>query len=207
VKEAAARGFRFALLTIALVACDLSPRPDAAGRYRQWLASGHGDEVTSYTTYLREAGLGDVIAVPDLLRSGRRWRRCRAEEFSVPPRIQWSAMKPTLRLVAELRSAGLLKGARVASVWRSREFNDSEGGSARSRHLENNALDFDVSGGIDMAGLCAYWHRHGSANRFGLGFYSPTAIHVDTSGFRTWGHDHHRGTSLCERLPAGTTSH
>jgi uncharacterized protein YcbK (DUF882 family) len=108
-------------------------------------------------------------------------------------------MTPTLQLVAELRATGVLSGERVASAWRSRELNDCEGGSSRSRHLENNALDFDVAGGADVVALCGFWRRHGVRHRFGLGFYSPTAIHVDTSGFRTWGHDRHRGTSLCER--------
>ena len=54
-----------------------------------------------------------------------------------------------------------------------------------------------VQGRIDVRRLCAYWRTRGAARKFGLGFYSPTEIHVDTSGFRTWGEDYHRGSSLC----------
>jgi hypothetical protein len=195
----AARVFRLVVVASVVAGCDLHPGPDSAQRYQQWLKSGHEAQVATYTAYLRDQGLEGIVPIPDLLRSGRRWRRCQAEEFSLPPHAQWSAMTPTLELVAELRAAGVLRGARVASAWRSREFNDCEGGSPRSRHLENSALDFDVIGGADVMVLCRYWRTQGAARRFGLGFYSPTAIHVDTSGFRTWGRDHHRGTSLCER--------
>ncbi|WP_460734908.1 D-Ala-D-Ala carboxypeptidase family metallohydrolase [Lysobacter tyrosinilyticus] len=106
-------------------------------------------------------------------------------------------MKPTLQLVADLRATGILKDVVVASAWRSPSFNRCEGGSSASRHLTNNALDFDIRGTLDVIGLCAYWRTHGAARKFGLGFYSPTEIHVDTSGFRTWGYDYHRATSLC----------
>lgn len=109
-------------------------------------------------------------------------------------------MKPTLKLTAELKAAGILTTAKVASAWRSATFNQCEGGSPGSRHLANNALDFDIAGqGIDVRVLCRYWRKHGAASRFGLGFYSPGKIHVDTSGFRTWGSNHHRDTSLCAR--------
>ena len=199
----AARLFGLAVLAGLVAGCDLHPGPDSTQRYRQWLKSGHEQQAAAYTAHLRDEGVDAVLPLPDLLRSGRRWRKCQAEEFSLPPRAQWRAMTPTLKLVAELRAAGVLKDARVASAWRHRDLNDCEGGSSRSRHLENNALDFDVVAGADVTALCEFWRRRGAAHRFGLGFYSPTAIHVDTSGFRTWGHDHHRGTSLCERdVPA-----
>lgn len=194
--QPATRVFRLAVLVVTVAACDF--HPGAAHRYRQWLDSGHDPQVAAYEAYLHSEGLRGLLAMPDLLRSGRRWRQCHAEEFAVPPRSQWNAIKPTLKLVAELQAAGMLDGAGVASAWRSSEFNDCEGGSLRSRHLGNNALDFDIAGGTDVAALCSYWRLHGTTKRFGLGFYSPTAIHVDTSGFRTWGRDHHRRTSLCE---------
>ena len=60
------------------------------------------------------------------------------------------------------------------------------------------AIDFDLPASADaVPRLCAFWRTHGPALKLGLGFYSPTTIHVDTAGFRTWGSDHHRATSLC----------
>jgi hypothetical protein len=131
----AARLIRLALLAGLVAGCDLHPGLESTQRYQQWLKSGHEAQVAGYTAHLRDEGVDAVLPIPDLLRSGRRWRRCQAEEFSLPPRAQWSRMTPTLKLVAELRAAGVLKDARVASAWRSGEFNNCEGGSSRSRHL------------------------------------------------------------------------
>lgn len=186
------------VLCLGIAACSES---DPALRYQRWLEMGHQREVEEYTRYLRTEHLDEVAPIAGLLRSGRRWRYCRTDEFAVPPRESWAAMKPTLALVTELRAAGILGDVQIASAWRSPAFNKCEGGSTRSRHLDNNALDFDVAGHVDVARLCDYWRKHGAARRFGLGFYSPGEIHVDTTGFRTWGHDYHRGTSLCENTP------
>jgi hypothetical protein len=185
-----------ALPCLFAAACS-SPAPDPASRYERWLQAGHRHEVAAYVAHLRKERLDAIVPPQQLLRSGRRWRRCGVDEFAVPPRANWTAMTPTLQLLADLQARGLLTQATVASAWRSPAFNACEGGSSMSRHLHNNALDLDVAHGVDIGALCGYWRRHGMARRFGLGFYSTGAIHVDTSGFRTWGHDHHRATSLC----------
>jgi hypothetical protein len=63
---------------------------------------------------------------------------------------------------------------------------------------KNRAIDFDLPPNPDnVARLCELWREQGPALNLGLGFYTPTAIHIDTAGFRTWGSDHHRATSLC----------
>lgn len=91
----------------------------------------------------------------------------------MPPRDDWAAMKPTLQLVADLKTAGILVDTRVASAWRSPAFNRCWGGSPHRRHISNNALDFDIADeGVNVEMLCAYWNQHGAARRFGLGFYS-----------------------------------
>ena len=78
-------------------------------------------------------------------------------------------------------------------------------GASRSRHLGNAALDLDWDAPPDgTARLCAAWRRRGPGQRWGLGFYSPTRIHLDTTGFRTWGYDKHAGSSLCNK-PVGRT--
>jgi peptidase M15-like protein len=177
-------------------------------RYRRWLEGGAREQAAAYEAHLRASGLDRIIPIPELLRSGRRWKQCNADEFGLPPREYWSEIEPTLELVAELRAAKILADAHVASAWRNKAFNRCEGGSAHSRHLANNALDFDLGGdGADVDALCAYWRTHGAALHFGLGFYAPNRIHVDTSGFRTWGRDHHRGSSQCVSPSTGGTHH
>jgi peptidase M15-like protein len=187
-----------ACFVAALAACAPRPLSDEQ-RYTQWLAAlGHAAEVAAYSAYLRQHDLESVLPMQQLLRSARRWRRCGADEFAVPPKSDWSAMRATLALVYELDHAGLLRNPRVASAYRDEALNRCEGGSTRSRHRINNALDFDIEPPQNgTARLCAYWRKHGPTRGFGLGFYTDHQIHVDTSGFRTWGSDFTRRSSLC----------
>ncbi|HEY0659716.1 MAG TPA: D-Ala-D-Ala carboxypeptidase family metallohydrolase [Lysobacter sp.] len=183
------------LLVTGLVAC--GPGPTREQRYAHWLA-GHGGEVAVYRDYLRRYGLDEVLPMPQLLRSARRWRRCGVEEFVVPPQSEWPAMRATLELVRDLGRTGFLEQAEVASAYRDESLNRCEGGSRLSRHRSNNALDFDLApGDRSVARLCAYWRSQGAARKFGLGFYTGGRIHVDTSGFRTWGSDFTRRSSPC----------
>ncbi len=183
------------LLAIGLLACRPLSREQ---RFAYWLSQGHETEVAAYQGYLSRHGLDQVLPMPQLLRSARRWRRCGAEEFAVPPKPQWPAMRTTLELVRELEHAGFLDRSTVASAYRDDALNRCEGGSSRSRHRINNALDFDLAANSQgFARLCAYWRAYGAAHAFGLGFYSERKIHVDTSGFRTWGSDFTRRSSLC----------
>lgn len=182
------------LLPLLCLACG-DPRSDF-DRWRQ----AHAGEVAAYAAFLDAQQVGDVVPLAQLLRSGRSWRRCRAEEFAVPPRTGWPNIVPTLRLLRELKSAGLLTRAEVVSVYRSPDFNRCEGGSSASRHLANAALDLDIAGDATSVGrLCEAWRKRGPALAWGFGFYRTHRIHLDTSGFRTWGADHHRGTSLCTK--------
>ena len=191
-----------ALLSL-LAACNaespasLSPRSPEA-RYEAWLAAGHRAEVRAYANELHEQGVGDVVPMAALSRTSRRWRLCRHGEFATPPEDLRKNMPPTLRVVARLRDAGIVDPALARSVYRDADSNRCAGGSARSKHTENRAIDFDLPSGADSVDkLCAFWREHGQTLNLGLGFYTPTAIHLDTAGFRTWGSDHHRGTSLC----------
>lgn len=141
----------------------------------------------------------DVVPMEQLLRLGRRWQACGGTLYMVPPRRQWGGIVPALRLFAELERAGLLDGARVVSGYRPLAYNRCEGGSDGSRHRRNAALDIELrpAAAERMDRLCAHWRSIGPARGWGLGFYTPTRIHLDATGFRTWGADHHRGTSLC----------
>lgn len=170
---------------------------DHRSRFDAW-REAHAVEVTAYAAFLDAQRVADVVPMPQLLRSGRNWRLCGAEEFAVPPRAAWPNIVPALRLMRELKRSGLLTGAEVRSVYRHPDLNRCEGGSTASRHLANAALDLDIDS--DAAGigrLCEAWRSRGPALAWGFGFYRVDRIHLDTSGFRTWGTDHHAATSLC----------
>ncbi|MBT2746963.1 MULTISPECIES: D-Ala-D-Ala carboxypeptidase family metallohydrolase [unclassified Lysobacter] len=187
----------FALLAISIAACQA---PSPAERYQHWLA-GQRTDVDEYRAYLRAQGVAGLIPMSELLRSGRRWRWCRAAEFALPPKSAWPDTVRTLRLIGDLRRAGLLDGAELTSAYREPRLNRCEGGSSRSRHMSGGAYDFDLASDADIQSLCAFWRREGAARSFGLGFYDRRHLHIDTAGFRSWGHDYTRRTSLCIARP------
>jgi uncharacterized protein YcbK (DUF882 family) len=180
-----------------LVSCTAAP-PSPASRYERWLGASHQTDVQAYRAFLKRDEASDVVPMNALLRTSRRWRLCRHDEFSIPPPALWRNITPTLRVVRELRDAGILDPTLARSVYRDTAVNRCAGGSAGSKHRDNRAIDFDLPANPEnVARLCAFWRKHGPELNLGLGFYTPTAIHLDTAGFRTWGSDHHRGTSLC----------
>jgi Peptidase M15 len=186
-----------ALFTLA--ACRNTPEA-SEHRYRQWLVSGHAEHVQAYEAFLQASNAGGVVPMPALLRTARRWRKCDREEFALPPQDLWPEMPPTLRLVERLKREGLIDPRLARSVYRDAELNRCAGGSAKSKHLLNRALDFDLPASPDtVARLCDFWRSHGEDAQMGLGFYTPTAIHIDTAGFRTWGEDYAWRTSLCTK--------
>jgi len=191
------RSLALAALAVAIAGCAVLPRSPEK-RYARWLDAGHRTDAAQYAAYLQGEGVDHVVPALALARTARSWRTCGHEEFGVPPVELQANMPPTLRLVARLRDLGILDPALARSSYRDPELNACAGGSAGSKHLQNQAIDFDLPDRPDnVAKLCAFWREHGEAANMGLGFYTPTAIHVDTAGYRTWGEDHHRGTSLC----------
>lgn len=197
---AAAAGLRAtALSCLLLAACHAGPAeaPDAFGAW----AAMHRGQVDAYLAYLRGRGVADVLPPRELLRLGRRWRSCGNEAFAVPPAEHWAALVPTLALLRDLRRDGLLADWRAVSVYRPGAYNRCEGGSPRSRHLQNLAIDLETTGDADPRQLCAAWRRRGPRHGWGLGFYAPNRIHLDTAGFRTWGYSYHADSSLCAAPP------
>jgi uncharacterized protein YcbK (DUF882 family) len=190
------------LLVLVLSACR-SPTPEES--FRDWARLPEAAGVADYQAYLRREGVADAVPMNSLLRSARHWRACDAAEFAVPPRSMWPRIVPTLRALQRLQAAGLVDGRLAVSGYRNETLNACAGGSSRSRHLSNNALDLDIPGAAgDIQRLCAYWRKQGPAMELGLGFYTKTRIHLDTSGFRTWGSDHTWRTSLCTDKPQAT---
>lgn len=184
----------FAASALLIAACQ---PPSPTQRYERWLAAGHRAEVAEYQAYLHDQGIGAPAPMMPWLRSGRRWRSCGAAEFALPPKPVWPHTARTMRLIGELRAAGPLDGAQITSGYRDAALNRCEGGSSRSRHMSGGAYDFDLASDVDIASLCAFWRRRGPASGFGLGFYDRRHLHIDTAGFRTWGSDYTRRTSLC----------
>lgn len=183
-------------LALALSSCSVI-RPSPEVRYKRWHA-GHASEVLDYQAFLQHNDSADTVPMHALLRTARRWRLCGNREFATPPLDLWPNMPPTLRVVAQLRDAGILDTTLARSVYRDEAMNTCAGGSSGSKHRENRAIDFDLPpDSNNVARLCDFWRTQGPALNLGLGFYTPTAIHLDTAGFRTWGSDYHRGTSLC----------
>lgn len=177
-------------------------QPAPADRFKQWTKTPEAAALPDYQRYLTDNGLGDVAPMHALLRSARLWRECHASEYALPPKSLWPNLLPTLRVLRDLQAAALVEGNKVASGYRDPTLNTCAGGSARSRHVTNNALDFDLASSDKVARLCEYWRSKGPALKLGLGFYTDTTIHLDTSGFRTWGSDHTRRTSLCNTTPS-----
>ena len=188
-----------ASVALCLAGC-AAPTPEQ--RFAQWRHDGRAGQVQAYADYLTRFSVGEVAPLSEQLRSGRNWHRCGADEFALPPRASWPDSVATLRLLAELRAAGLIDGARIVSGYRTPDFNRCEGGSRQSRHMSGGAYDLELPADTDGDKLCAFWRRRGRATGFGLGFYDRRRLHVDTAGVRTWGNDFTRKTSPCLR-PGG----
>jgi len=184
------------LICLPIPAC-IAPEPDEAARYATWKTTHHAVGLADYERVLSRGQVADVVPMQALLRSSRRWRACDVEEFLLPPPDRAAAIIPTLRVVQRLQASGWLDGQGIRSGYRSTALNACSGGSSRSRHLHNTALDFDLASDAHVEDLCRFWREQGPALAMGLGFYTPTKIHIDTSGHRTWGKDYRRGTSLC----------
>lgn len=198
-----------AVAMIGLASCERpSPAPQSPqDAYLAWRDAGPRAEVEAYRQFLIAHGVGDVVPMSSLLRSSRRWRQCRHAAFALPPRALWPKMLPTLRLVKRLREEDLIQPGLARSGYRDAAVNRCAGGAARSKHLQNLALDFDLTPSADgVRRLCAFWRTHGRDARMGLGFYSPTTIHLDTDGYRTWGLDFTRRTSLCHAPMPGKSA-
>lgn len=197
-------GLLFLALTLLLAGCHA---PSPTQRYERWLADGQREQVEAYRRYLHAQGLADLVPMQQLLRSGRRWRWCGASEFAVPPKPAWPRTARSLRVIAELRALGLLGDAEITSGYRDVGLNRCEGGSSRSQHMTGGAYDFDLAADADATALCAFWRRRGPAHGLGLGFYDARHLHIDSAGFRTWGHDYTRRSSLCAQRPGGSGAH
>ena len=166
--------------------------------FQQWLPNHRGD-VASFEAYLVKMKVADVVPTYQLLRSASMWRECKAEPFQVPPASQWAQAGELLLLLKELRETGVLGPFAVVSAYRPEDLNRCSGGSRRSSHMRF-AVDILPLGPTDDQKLCDFWRDKGSKWEMGLSRYPSGRIHVDRTGWRTWGADYTKGSSFCNQL-------
>ncbi len=159
--------------------------------------------VQGFESFLREHGLVDLVPLDQLLRSASDWARCQAEPYAVPPETQWPQVESTLRLLALLKTSGVLREIELHSAYRDAELNACAGGAARSVHLVGFAIDFHPLNDPEAGErLCRFWREQGEAWKMGLSRYPSGRVHIDTWRFRTWGADHSGQTAFCTAASA-----
>jgi hypothetical protein len=201
------RGFLFDLRSLLITVCVVATPstswastdyvPVMVNHYHHWRQQ-HIGEIRAYEVFLKAHKVDNIVPSEQLLKTARNWDSCNVELYAVPPKQIWANIIPTLKAVKRLKATGALKKPIAASVYRNPSLNKCAGGAENSRHLILSAIDFDIDASpSSLPALCHQWRRLGPGLKLGLGFYTPTRIHLDTTGFRTWGTDHSRNTSLC----------
>jgi hypothetical protein len=163
-----------------------------------WLKA-HAESVAAFEDDLAKSELNGVVPTRQLLRTATDWKKCEQPRFEIPPRAQWPDVKRVLRLVAELKKRKILVEFEGASGYRNPKLNRCAGGAKGSSHTRSFALDIIPRGaaGADEERLCAFWRTEGQDWDMGLSKYPSGRIHMDTSGWRTWGGDHTRRSAFC----------
>jgi len=175
------------------------PQPQDDSRdldmFRVWLAP-HRAEVQAFEAFLAREKLANVVPTWQLLRSASMWKECKAPPFQLPPRALWREAGEVLTLLKELRRTGVLGPFAVVSAYRDPRLNRCAGGARRSSHLRF-AVDILPLAPWDDQKLCAFWRNQGKRWDMGLSRYPSGRVHIDRTGWRTWGSDHTRKTSFC----------
>jgi uncharacterized protein YcbK (DUF882 family) len=185
----------FALLFMPVLVCGQETRTETM--FTQWKGSNRL-AVDLFAGHLQAESVSEVIELHQLLRSASSWQQCNAEPFALPPREQWADVVSALRLVKELVTRGILGRFEVHSAYRNAELNECAGGAAESAHLRTFAVDLVPLDDLDPGPLlCRFWTEHGRSWNMGLGRYPSGRIHIDTSGYRTWGTDDTGKSAYC----------
>ena len=166
------------------------------------------ERVREYEKFLARHDVAGIVPSFELLRSARDWQKCGSSEYAVPNRELWNNSLSTLRVFKYLIAAKVLTDFEVTSVYRDLPLNQCAGGASSSKHLFNSAIDFRIGPEVPQPQdyafientkfkLCQFWAQHGQSLNLGIGLYSSGQIHIDTQGYRTWGPDLTRNTSMC----------
>lgn len=180
--------------------------------YLLWLRnSGNQSRVTDYEQYLKDNRVHSAVPTHQLLRSARDWQRCGRDPYAVPSPELWNNALPTLKIIQYLVDKQILRDFEVTSVYRDYSLNLCAGGAAGSKHVYNSAIDFRLGPEFGASTydylqiqdtknkLCEFWSKYGQTLNMGLGVYASGQIHIDTQGYRTWGADLTRNTSICQQ--------
>ncbi|MBA2676311.1 D-Ala-D-Ala carboxypeptidase family metallohydrolase [Ramlibacter sp.] len=184
------------LLLLAALPAAAAPEEDDAALFDAWVKT---HSVADFEEDLAKSELNGVVPTRQLLRTATDWKKCGAERFEIPPRAQWADVKKVLKLVAELKKRKVLEDFEGASGYRNPALNRCAAGAPKSSHTISFALDIvpKGAGGADEQRLCEFWRKEGQAWNMGLSKYPSGRIHLDVSGWRSWGADHTRATSFC----------
>ena len=153
-----------------------------------------------FRTFLAQNQVADVVPVWQIVRTSSSWRQCSADRFEVAPAGQWENIVQTLAFVKnEVRPA--IGEVEALSGFRNEHLNGCSNGKPRSAHRLFFAMDLvpvaDIARGDMVARLCTAHATRGPEYSAGLGFYSGSRFHVDSSGFRKWGADGRGASSPC----------
>lgn len=199
---AAALAAGLCLAPLAAAGAQSTAPGQSRGDYHAWLARApeNRERVVSFRTFLADKGVESVIPTYQLVRTSAAWKGCDADRFEVAPVAQWENIVSTLRFVKEeVRPA--IGDVEALSVYRNEKLNACSNGARLSAHRRFFAMDLVPAGEVDRSemirNLCAAHSARGRAYDAGLGFYSRTRFHVDTSGFRRWGTDGRGASSPC----------
>lgn len=163
--------------------------------FAQWLKTHN---VGDFEAYLAQSGLNGVVPTRHLVRTATDSLRCGGPRFEIPPREKWPEVKLVLLLVRELRRRDILGEFEAVSNYRNPKLNACAGGARRSSHTRTFAMDIlPVKGGVDERRLCEFWRKEGRSWQMGLSKYPSGRIHLDTSGWRTWGSSHKKDSAFC----------
>jgi hypothetical protein len=156
----------------------------------------HTDEVEAFEAFLVQQQVAQVVPTYQLLRSASMWKECHAEPFELPPAQEWSRVRDLLVLLRELKTRQVLPQFEVVSAYRDPRLNRCAGGAPGSAH-QAFAVDIAPLPVAEGEALCRFWREQGKEWDMGVSRYPSGRIHIDRTGYRTWGATHRRGSSFC----------
>lgn len=170
------------------------PERDAV-LFTHWRAK-NGARVDAFEAFLVRERVAQVVPTYQLLRSASMWKECRADPFELPPAQEWVKVRDLLVLLHELKRRDILPSIEVVSAYRDPRLNRCAGGAPGSSH-QRFAVDIAPVSREEGERLCRFWRQEGQRWDMGVSRYPSGRIHIDRTGYRTWGASHKRASSYC----------